>query len=1381
MPANLYPGIKSLHLVLDTPYDLIRTDDVRDDLVGVRVWYSTTQGFNPLNSQGTLAFDGLSQSVIISELETNTRYYVRYAFISAIDPTTFTVSSELTAEVLDENVTVSGYLTNDPTAIATNADGSGGNFALTQGVFKVFDLSQDVTGAGPQYGIVANSVFGGLVGSIHPTTGVYSATSLAEDAGNVTFYATYNGITITKVWNLLKSSAGSDAPSLRIKSTGNAFVFEDENASTTTSNVTISTSLQNLTGSPVYSATAYSRAGVSLGSIQFTTVSNTITISGTQFNPVTYNNTVGYVEVTSTLGSVSDSISLYRINNGSEQITVEQSNQTHTITAFTDGSVATPDYVGSGTIIKVKQGNTYLPVDNNSPYTTGSWRVDDITAVGITADTTPSIGGDFINYDQHSAMTADVAYIDYRVVGTSTTGKIFSITVRQSFSKSKAGVRGSSAPVVSLTASTQTFTVAKNTGTVTPTTAVFTASVVNITNPVYAWTVDGVTQASTTSTLTVASFTGSPKIVKVVVTGADSVNVFDQATLYSLREGDDSLQAGLSNENQTIACDPTGEPIAGQFPLSSQLVVVRGAVVLTSGVTYSKVSETGMSSTINASTGVITINSVSADFGSAVYRATVGSSTLDKTFTFNKSKNGARGSDGAPGAAGAPGPLIEISGLGTFYRSSGGAITPSSSTLQTVVTNITSPSYSWSITGATPATATGSSVTITPTGSSSTVVVTLTVSAGNLAAPLTITRGVNVVDQGAAGQAGQNGTMSAFPTIYQWTSGSQPARPGTNSTYTWSSGAYTAPSGWSTLAPTNTSPGWVLWTITVPLTVSATTTTSTLDWTNTAYTIRASTANGVNGANGANGAQGPQGAQGPAGANGTNGANGANGSDGNPGSASYLINRGGGSSSSQPTGAEVLAATGFRYAQLGDIATISYNSGNNSVAYRATSSGFSASWALQTSYITGSLIVQNSISGDRITANSLSVDKITSGNAGVSVINVNGQFVNGSFALGSGQRTPMGNTAAIGSFTCTTNTGWALAGFNTNTAAGEWGNGILAATSSPGGTAIGCYSLASQTTTQTNIKFATVMGETGAGGYALGTKTSSWFLSSAPDNNNLRPQYRRVYSAFGMPNYGVRSELFGNVANLSAGSIQDLGVIVGELGYCSDDQTSSFAALLVRRHISGGSRGQEACRVVIAPSWNTTRAIEVSGGLAYTATVGHFPGGITNFTGVHESQSDVELTVGDILIDVSILEKEDVANVFSQVAPSTTANDTRVIGVVAHNQENLPVPFLPDDDSGSVAAQGFTPSNVEIFKELEPWKLKYTILVNGLGEGQVNVCGEAGDIMAGDLIVTSSMPGKGMRQSDDVVRSYTVAKARESVVFDSPDQVKMIACIYLCG
>ena len=70
---------------------------------------------------------------------------------------------------------------------------------------------------------------------------------------------------------------------------------------------------------------------------------------------------------------------------------------------------------------------------------------------------------------------------------------------------------------------------------------------------------------------------------------------------------------------------------------------------------------------------------------------------------------------------------------------------------------------------------------------------------------------------------------------------------------------------------------------------------------------------------------------------------------------------------------------------------------------------------------------------------------------------------------------------------------------------------------------------------------------------------------------------------------------------------------------------------------------------------------------------------------------------------------------------------------------------------------------------------------NSLGEGAMNVCGQNGTINAGDLIVTSDMKGKGMRQDDNIVRDITVAKARHTVTFSSPDEVKQIACIYKCG
>ena len=187
-----------------------------------------------------------------------------------------------------------------------------------------------------------------------------------------------------------------------------------------------------------------------------------------------------------------------------------------------------------------------------------------------------------------------------------------------------------------------------------------------------------------------------------------------------------------------------------------------------------------------------------------------------------------------PGPAGQDSPYIDISGYTGFVVNAGGAYAPSTATLSAITVAVTSPSYSWSITNATPTSSTNSSVVITPNSSVTSVSVTLTVNGTNLASPLTKTISMPVTYDGATGQAGANGIMSAFPSIYIWTgSSAPPSRPSTTSTYTWADGSYSAPSGWSTTAPSNTTPGNYLWSITVPLNTSATTLTSTIDWTNT--------------------------------------------------------------------------------------------------------------------------------------------------------------------------------------------------------------------------------------------------------------------------------------------------------------------------------------------------------------------------------------------------------------------------------------------------------------------------------------------------------------------------------------------------------------------
>lgn len=54
-------------------------------------------------------------------------------------------------------------------------------------------------------------------------------------------------------------------------------------------------------------------------------------------------------------------------------------------------------------------------------------------------------------------------------------------------------------------------------------------------------------------------------------------------------------------------------------------------------------------------------------------------------------------------------------------------------------------------------------------------------------------------------------------------------------------------------------------------------------------------------------------------------------------------------------------------------------------------------------------------------------------------------------------------------------------------------------------------------------------------------------------------------------------------------------------------------------------------------------------------------------------------------------------------------------------------------------------------------------VVNALGEGRVWVTDQSGEIEAGDYITSSEIPGYGQRQADDLLHSYTLGKAIETI------------------
>ena len=64
------------------------------------------------------------------------------------------------------------------------------------------------------------------------------------------------------------------------------------------------------------------------------------------------------------------------------------------------------------------------------------------------------------------------------------------------------------------------------------------------------------------------------------------------------------------------------------------------------------------------------------------------------------------------------------------------------------------------------------------------------------------------------------------------------------------------------------------------------------------------------------------------------------------------------------------------------------------------------------------------------------------------------------------------------------------------------------------------------------------------------------------------------------------------------------------------------------------------------------------------------------------------------------------------------------------------------------------------------------IFINSLGEGGIWVVNTNGSLESGDYITTSNVPGYGMKQNDDVLHNYTVAKITMNCDFNPISQPK---------
>lgn len=144
----------------------------------------------------------------------------------------------------------------------------------------------------------------------------------------------------------------------------------------------------------------------------------------------------------------------------------------------------------------------------------------------------------------------------------------------------------------------------------------------------------------------------------------------------------------LSNDSIIVPANASGT-VTDFTKALGDFIIYEGQTKVSSGVTFSKVSETGMTSTIN-SAGRYTVTALSADVGTATYQAVYKSVSIQKIMIVVKNKQGATGPAGTNGADGKG-----IVSNATTYQAGTSGTTPPTGTWSTSIPSVSENQYLW--------------------------------------------------------------------------------------------------------------------------------------------------------------------------------------------------------------------------------------------------------------------------------------------------------------------------------------------------------------------------------------------------------------------------------------------------------------------------------------------------------------------------------------------------------------------------------------------------------------------------------------------------------------------------------------------------------------
>ena len=239
--------------------------------------------------------------------------------------------------------------------------------------------------------------------------------------------------TINETWYIISDGAdGISSKTVSLATSGQVFI-KAKDGTITPSSITLTATKDNISGSLDFSASN----GITLGGSGLTRTIAKEEISGSETSTV--------VTISGSEDGVvfQDSVSIIRVDTGTDGLTILNTNQAHMFPADATGSIL--DFSNSGTHLSIFEGATlleYNPLNPTSPHQ-GHWKLTTtvVTPSGKLSVGAITDGGKHAVVAEHTAMDRDteVVNISYPYIGRKLNGELFSGSFQQSITKGRAG------------------------------------------------------------------------------------------------------------------------------------------------------------------------------------------------------------------------------------------------------------------------------------------------------------------------------------------------------------------------------------------------------------------------------------------------------------------------------------------------------------------------------------------------------------------------------------------------------------------------------------------------------------------------------------------------------------------------------------------------------------------------------------------------------------------------------------------------------------------------------------------------------------------------------------------------------------------------------